>query len=102
MNPKYPKYDVRYTRRFEKEIEKLSPQNRRLVFETIRIMENDPYYQSLRTKKVEGHRRKDKDLFETRVNRDIRLIWYLDDDKIIFMLRVGHHDVEKQRKLQRY
>jgi mRNA interferase RelE/StbE len=98
------KYDIRYTRGFEKELDKLSPQDRRLVIETVKIMENDPYYQSLRTKKMEGRRKNQEDLYESRVNRDIRLIWYFDDeeDRIILMLRIGHHDVEKQRKYQKY
>jgi mRNA-degrading endonuclease RelE of RelBE toxin-antitoxin system len=87
------KYDVRYTKRFEKEVEKLSSQDRRLVFETVRIIESNPYYQSLRTKKIEGQKKNSKDLFESRVNRDIRLFWCFDDEKLIFMLRVGHHNI---------
>jgi mRNA interferase RelE/StbE len=96
-----PKYHVRYTRGFDKDIDKLSPQNRELVFETVKIIENNPYYQSLRTKKIDSKR---KDLFESRVNKDIRLLWYFEeeDDKVIAMLEVGHHDVEKQRKIQRH
>ncbi|MDR2592688.1 MAG: hypothetical protein LBC59_07775 [Chitinispirillales bacterium] len=72
--------------------------------ETVEVMKNDPYYQSLRTKKMRGRRKYQRDLYESRVNRDIRLIWYFDDDndKIILMLEVGHHDVEKQRKIQRH
>jgi mRNA interferase RelE/StbE len=99
-----PKYNVRYTRRFEKELDKLSPQNRRLVVETVKIMENDPYYQSLRTKKMDGRRKNQEDLYESRVNNDIRLIWYFDEEenRIILMVSVGHHDVEKQRKVQRH
>jgi mRNA interferase RelE/StbE len=96
------KYFVRFTSGFDKDIDKLSPQNRRLVFETVKIMEDDPYYQSLRTKKMKGRRKQQRELFESRVNSDIRLIWYFDDDddKIVVMLEVGHHDVEKQRKIQ--
>ncbi len=97
------KYKIQFTDRFKKEIRKLSIQDQGLVLKTISLMEDDPYYQSSQTKRM---RRKKKEcrkvLFETRVNRDIRLVWYFDDDKIIFMLRVGHHDVEKQRKVQHY
>jgi len=98
------KYFVRFTSGFDKDIDKLSPQNRRLVFETVKIMEDNPYYQSLRTKKMKGRRKYQRELFGSRVNSDIRLIWYFDDDcdKIIVMLEVGHHDVEKQRKVQRH
>jgi len=86
---------------FRKELKKLSAQEQLLVLKTLDIMENNPYYQSLRTKKIDSKR---KDLFESRVNRDIRLLWYFEeeDDKVIAMLEVGHHDVEKQRKVQRH
>jgi mRNA interferase RelE/StbE len=99
-----PKYNIRYTKRFEKELDKLSPQNRRSVIETVKIMENNPYYRSLRTKKMEGRRKNQEDLYESRVNNDIRLIWYFDEEenRIILMVSVGHHDVEKQRKVQRH
>jgi len=95
------RYEIEYTGGFRKELKKLSTQEQLLVLKTIDIMENNPYYQSLRTKKIESKR---KDLFESRVNRDIRLLWYFEeeDEKVIAMLEVGHHDVEKQRKVQRH
>jgi mRNA-degrading endonuclease RelE of RelBE toxin-antitoxin system len=98
------RYTVQFSNIFEREFAKLSAQNRKQVVETVEVMKNDPYYQSLRTKKMRGRRKYQRDLYESRVNRDIRLIWYFDDDndKIILMLEVGHHDVEKQRKIQRH
>jgi len=97
------RYKIEFTDRFRKDIKKLSNQDQSLVLKTVKIMEDDPYYNSTKTKKMRrGKNVSRKILFETRVNRDIRLVWYFDDDRIIFMLRVGHHDVEKQRKLQNY
>ena len=98
------RYEIEYTDNFIKDLKKLSIQERLLVIKTIDIMEDDPYYQSLRTKKMKGRRKHQRELFGSRVNRDIRLVWYFDDDcdKIIVMLEVGHHDVEKQRKVQRH
>jgi mRNA-degrading endonuclease RelE of RelBE toxin-antitoxin system len=98
------KYEIGYTDNFIKDLNKLSTQEQLLVLKTIDIMEENPYYQSLRTKKMNGRRKYQRELFKSRVNRDIRLIWYFDDDndKIIVMLEVGHHDVEKQRKIQRH
>jgi mRNA interferase RelE/StbE len=98
------RYKIEFMGRFRKELKKLSPQDRRLVIETVKIMENNPYYQSLRTKKMEGRRNNQEELYESRVNKDIRLIWYFDEEenRIILMLSVGHHDVEKQRKIQRH
>jgi mRNA-degrading endonuclease RelE of RelBE toxin-antitoxin system len=98
------RYTIQFSNIFEKEFAKLSAQNRKQVVETVEVMKNDPYYQSLRTKKMKGRRKRQRDWFESRVNRDIRLIWYFDEDdnKIILMVSVGHHDVEKQRKIQRH
>jgi len=99
------RYTIQFSNIFEKEFAKLSTQNRKQVLETVEVMKNDPYYQSLRTKKMKGRRKYQRYLYESRVNREIRLIWYFDDDdddKIIVMLEVGHHDVEKQRKVQRH
>jgi mRNA interferase RelE/StbE len=97
------RYKIEYTNNCIKDLKKLSIQEQLLVLKTIDIMESDPYYQSLRTKKMKGRRMHQKELYESRVNRDIRLIWYFDDDdRIILMVEVGHHDVEKQRKIQRH
>jgi len=98
------KYNIQLTDGFKKDAKRLSIQEQALVFKTLDIMRNDPYYQSLRTKKMKGRRKYQRELFGSRVNNDIRLIWYFDDDcdKIIVMLEVGHHDVEKQRKVQRH
>jgi len=98
------RYEIEYTGGFKKELRKLSAQEQLLVLKTIDIMENNPYYQSLRTKKMKGRRMHQKDLYESRVNNDIRLIWYFDEEenRIILMVNVGHHDVEKQRKVQRH
>jgi mRNA interferase RelE/StbE len=93
------RYTIQFSTMFEKEFARLSIQNRKQVLETVEVIKNDPYYKSLRTKKLKSKR---KDLFESRVNRDIRLVWYFEEDKIIVMLEVGHHDVEKQRKIQRH
>ncbi|MCL2183686.1 MAG: hypothetical protein FWB85_09490 [Chitinispirillia bacterium] len=55
-------------------------------------MEINPYHKSLRTKKLHGT----PGLKESSVNMDIRIIWYLENNKIIFTSDVGHHDVLKK------
>ncbi len=45
------------------------------------------------TKRFEKHF---KDLFECSVNMDIRIIWYYEDDKLIILVDVGHHDILDQ------
>jgi mRNA-degrading endonuclease RelE of RelBE toxin-antitoxin system len=97
------RYEVRFTNRFKKSIKKLSAQNQTSVLATIATIEEySPEYPSLETRKMTREDKwNKKQLFESRVNNDIRLIWYFDDE-IIYILRVGHHDVEKMRKLQNY
>lgn len=55
------------------------------------ILGRDPFYPSLRTKKMKGYFGE----YESSVNMDIRIIWQFDDDdnEIIVALDVGHHDV---------
>lgn len=52
----------------------------------------DPNHPSLRTKKIRGA----ESLYESSINMDIRLIWHHDDDKLIILLDVGHHDILKR------
>jgi mRNA-degrading endonuclease YafQ of YafQ-DinJ toxin-antitoxin module len=61
---------------------------------TVSILERDPFYPSLRTKKMKGC----DDNFESSVNMDIRILWEFDDDEknVIVALDVGHHDVLKK------
>jgi len=47
---------------------------------------------SIRTKRIQGTVK----LFESSANMDIRIIWYYEGDKIIFLLDVGHHDILKR------
>jgi len=47
----------------------------------------DPFYHSLRTKKVQGL----NNVFEMSVNMDIRILWKYDDGIIILLLDIGHH-----------
>jgi len=86
-------YTIQLTKRFMKDIRKLSVRDQELVLDKLAIMEANPRYQS---KKMEGRlglgRR---ETFRTRVNDDIRLLWQYGESgrMIIIMLRVGHHDV---------
>ncbi|MDR2592100.1 MAG: type II toxin-antitoxin system RelE/ParE family toxin [Chitinispirillales bacterium] len=88
------RYGILLSESFKKDVKKLSEQNKKLVFDKIQIIRNDQRYQ---TGKVRGR----KDLYKTRVNDSIRLFWKYKNDKLIIILRVGHHDIEKQRKLEK-
>ncbi|MDR2592662.1 MAG: type II toxin-antitoxin system RelE/ParE family toxin [Chitinispirillales bacterium] len=88
------RYGILLSESFERDVKKLSEQDKKLVFDKIQILRNGQRYQ---TGKVRGR----KDLYKTRVNDSIRLFWKYENDKLIVILRVGHHDIEKQRRLEK-
>ena len=47
---------------------------------------------SLRTKKIQGQ----KDLYESSINMDIRVIWYFENEELIILVDIGHHDILKK------
>ena len=62
------------------------------ILKKLEILEMDPLYPSLRTKRIQGT----VDLFEFSVNMDVRVIWQYDGDTIILLLDIGHHDILNQ------
>jgi len=84
-----PNHIVLYAKTFEREFKKLSQIDQEKVLEKIALLEEDPFYPSLRSKKIKGRPGR----FESSVNMDIRIIWIYQNNKIILMLDVGHHDV---------
>jgi len=87
------RYEIFFTGKFEKDFEKLSKQDKAAVLEKIEILKNNPRYQTIKVKGKEN-------LYRTRVNDSIRLLWKFRNSQIIVILRVGHHDIEKQRRLE--
>jgi mRNA-degrading endonuclease RelE of RelBE toxin-antitoxin system len=88
-------YTIYSTRTFGKELRKLSTADQTLVLKKLLMLADNPFYPSLRTKKMQGN----AENYESSVNMDIRLVWKFDDeneDKIILMLDVGHHDILKK------
>ena len=47
----------------------------------------NPFYLSLRTKKVQGL----DNVFEMSVNMDIRILWRYENGVIILLIDIGHH-----------
>ena len=88
-------YTVLLTKDFFHELEKLSAKNQKMVMKKVEMLRNNPFYPSLRTKKVLGIGTRDE-RYESSVNMDIRIIWRFDGRKIILVLDVGHHDVLKK------
>lgn len=80
-------YKLKYTKIFEKSLKALTVQEQKAVFNKLKILVQDPFYPSLRTKKVQGL----DGIFEMSVNMDIRILWKYENGIIILLLDVGHH-----------
>lgn len=80
-------YKLKFTKTFEKNLKKLSPKEQKAVAQKLQLLIQNPFYPSLRTKKVQGI----ENIFEMSVNMNIRILWQYDNDIIILLLDVGHH-----------
>ena len=80
-------YKLKYTKEFEKDLKKLSRKEQKSVMVKLKLLVQEPFYPSLRTKKVQGL----DNIFEMSVNMDIRILWKYENGVIILLLDVGHH-----------
>lgn len=80
-------YKLKFTKMFEKNLKKLSPKEQKSVAQKLQMLIQNPFYPSLRTKKVQGI----ENVFEMSVNMNIRILRRYDNDIIILLLDVGHH-----------
>ena len=80
-------YKLKYTKEFEKNLKSLTKQEQKLVANKLKLLIQNPFYPSLRTKKVQGL----DNIFEMSVNMDIRILWKYENGIIILLLDVGHH-----------
>ncbi|MDR0331657.1 MAG: hypothetical protein LBH93_08120 [Chitinispirillales bacterium] len=82
-------HTVLFSKTFKQELVKLSPIDQNRVLDKIEFLKSSPHHPSLRTKKLYGKPIR----YESSVSMSIRLIWRYQENKIILMLDVGHHDV---------
>lgn len=80
-------YKLKYTKEFEKNLKLLTKQEQKIVLNKLKLLVQDPFYPSLRTKKIQGL----ENVFEMSVNMDIRILWKYDNGTIILLLDIGHH-----------
>ena len=80
-------YRLKYTKEFEKNLKSLTTQEQKMVARKLKLLVKDPFYPSLRTKKVQGLH----NVFELSVNMDIRILWKYENGIIILLIDVGHH-----------
>jgi len=86
------KYPFSPTKRFQKQFQSLTKTEKRLIHKKLELMAENPDHPSLRTKKIQGT----SDIFECRVNMDIRIIWCYEENPIILLIDVGHHNILKR------
>lgn len=80
-------YKLKYTKEFEKGLKRLSPAEQKQTMSKLKLLVQDPFYPSLRTKKVQGL----DNVFEMSVNMDIRILWQYENVIIILLINIGHH-----------
>lgn len=81
-------YKLKFTKAFEKGLKKLSAPEQNAVAQKLSLLIENPFYPSLRTKKVQGL----NNIFEMSVNMDIRILWCYENGVIILLLEIGHHN----------
>lgn len=81
------RYRLQLEKNFARRYRKLTNQEQGLVDQKLRVLSENPWHPSLRTKRIQGTGE-----FEVSVNMDIRMAITFEDDRIIVMLDVGHHD----------
>jgi len=85
-------FQFTYSKDFKKHYKKLGVIEKKQIKEKLKLLSKAPSHPSLRTKRIKGT----NELFESSANMDIRIIWYYEGDKVIFIVDVGHHDILKQ------
>ena len=80
-------YKLKYTKAFEKNLKSLTANEQKLVMNKLKLFVQNPFYPSLRTKKLQGF----ENVFEMSVNMDIRILWKYENGVNILLLDIGHH-----------
>ncbi|QVK17578.1 type II toxin-antitoxin system mRNA interferase toxin, RelE/StbE family [Mycoplasmatota bacterium] len=82
-------YNLVYTKRFKKQFKNLETNEQKLFARKMDLFIENELHPSLRTRKLQGN----KSLYESSINKDIRIIWYYEDDLHIVLIEIGHHDI---------
>lgn len=76
-------YRLVFSKNFKVGLNKLSKGEQKLVLKKVHMLSANPFYPSLRTKKIQGI----ENLFECSVTMDIRIIWKYEDGAILLLFR---------------
>ena len=83
------KHTITFSDKFKKNYKKLDDNTKKQLQSKIALLMVNPMHPSLRTKHIKGT----DGLFEFSVNMDVRVIWHYENDTIILLLDIGHHDI---------
>ena len=89
-------YRLKLEKSFSNKYAKLSKPERSLVDSKLRILALDPWHPSLRLKKIRGTSE-----YEVSVNMDIRIALCFEEDCLILLLDVDHHDRSLKRRTRK-
>lgn len=85
-------YKITYTERFKKSFKRLNKQEQIQFQNKMELFINNVLHPSLRTKKIKGI----DSFYESSINMDIRIIWYFENEELIVLVDIGHHDIFKK------
>ena len=85
-------YKITYTDRFLKSFNNLTNKEQLAFQRKMEIFIKNNLHPSLRTIKIQGQ----KNLYESSINMDIRIIWYYENQELIVLVDIGHHDILKK------
>ena len=85
-------YKLTYTDRFQKAFRNLTIKEQNQFQNKMKLFIENVLHPSLRTKKIKGH----KNLYESSINMDIRIIWFFENEELIVLVDIGHHDILKK------
>ena len=81
-------YEILFSSKFKKSFKKLNQCEQKVFYRKLKLFVNNHKHPSLRTKKIKGS----TTLYESSINMSIRVIWKYENEKLILLLDIGHHD----------
>jgi len=92
-------YEIHFEKSFDESILKYSLAERKIIFNKINFLKNNPDHTSLHTEKLfKGTKQgKKKEVRASRITSGVRLIWQIRGG-IIYINEVGGHDIYRKYK----
>ena len=85
-------YKLTYTDRFQKAFRNLTINEQNQFQNKMKLFIENVLHPSLRTKKIKDN----KNLYESSINMDIKIIWFFENEELIVLVDIGHHDILKK------